>query len=185
MKIRYSVFLIILFAVITVAYSYMYNQTSRAEVTYAKENESMRVISNNNHKEVNPLRYDLIELRNELVIAKESLELNFNTDFEAAKFTISAYSPYDDQNGINSDGDPNTTATGTKPGPGTFAVDPSVIPYGSDVTIIYPDGMIERGVAEDTGGAIVGNRIDVFRWAYGTAMSFGMKDAVVIWEEKQ
>lgn len=99
----------------------------------------------------------------------------------SAEFLITAYSPYDDRNGINSDGDPNKTATGTKPKPGTFAVDPNVIPYGTEITILYSDGSIERGVAEDTGGAIKSNRIDVFRYSYDTAMSFGKKWAVALW----
>ena len=52
----------------------------------------------------------------------------------------------------------NRTATGTIPHWGTVAVDSSVIPLGSTV---YIQGL---GVfhAEDTGGAVVGNRVDVF-----------------------
>jgi 3D (Asp-Asp-Asp) domain-containing protein len=50
------------------------------------------------------------------------------------------------------------TATGTVPHWGTVAVDPTVIPLGSTV---YIQGL---GVfhAEDTGGAVVGQHIDVF-----------------------
>lgn len=50
------------------------------------------------------------------------------------------------------------TRTGTIPHWGTVAVDPSVIPLGSTV---YIQGL---GVfkAEDTGGAIIGNSVDVF-----------------------
>jgi 3D (Asp-Asp-Asp) domain-containing protein len=50
------------------------------------------------------------------------------------------------------------TATGTYPHWGTVAVDPSVIPLGSTV---YIQGL---GVfhAEDTGGAVIGQHIDVF-----------------------
>ncbi|NLD21671.1 MAG: hypothetical protein GX664_04195 [Bacteroidales bacterium] len=109
------------------------------------------------------------------------MDVTFNKNFNVAKFRISAYSPYDDRNGINSDGNPNSTATGTKPGPGTFAVDPNIIPYGSEMIILYPDGTVERGRAEDTGGAIKNYRIDVFRHTYASAMKFGIKDATVIW----
>lgn len=51
-----------------------------------------------------------------------------------------------------------TTATGTTPKFGTVSVDPRVIPLGSQVTI---EGV---GVftAEDTGGAIKGNRVDMW-----------------------
>lgn len=112
----------------------------------------------------------------------KSTAIKFSSDVKVSKFIISAYSPYDDVNGINSQGDPSKTATGATAGPGKFAVDPSVIPYGSKITIIYPDGTLEHGVAEDTGGAIKNNRIDVFRWQFEQAMKFGMKEAIVIWE---
>jgi 3D (Asp-Asp-Asp) domain-containing protein len=51
-----------------------------------------------------------------------------------------------------------TTATGIPAGPGVVAVDPSVIPLGSRLTI---PGYGE-GVAADTGGAITGLRIDLW-----------------------
>jgi 3D (Asp-Asp-Asp) domain-containing protein len=46
---------------------------------------------------------------------------------------------------------------------------------------MYPDGTVEHGVAEDTGGAIKNNRIDVFRYSFDTAMDFGMQEAIVTW----
>ncbi|MBD1371240.1 G5 domain-containing protein [Hazenella sp. IB182357] len=52
----------------------------------------------------------------------------------------------------------NQTATGTWPKKGTIAVDPNVIPLG---TRLYVPGY-GYGVAEDTGGAIKGNKIDLF-----------------------
>jgi len=53
---------------------------------------------------------------------------------------------------------PGTTATGVPVGPGIVAVDPTVIPFGTHMTIPgYGDG-----VAADTGSAIIGNRIDVW-----------------------
>jgi 3D (Asp-Asp-Asp) domain-containing protein len=52
-----------------------------------------------------------------------------------------------------------------------IAVDPSVIPLGSKV---YVPGYGEA-IAADTGGAIKGNRIDVFIPNYTQAMDFGMK----------
>jgi cystine transport system substrate-binding protein len=51
-----------------------------------------------------------------------------------------------------------TTATGLPVGPGIVATDPSVIPLGTRMTI---PGYGE-GVAADTGGAVVGKRIDVW-----------------------
>ena len=51
-----------------------------------------------------------------------------------------------------------TTATGAPVGVGTVAVDPSIIPLGSH---LYVQGY-GNAVADDTGGAIQGYRIDVY-----------------------
>lgn len=101
--------------------------------------------------------------------------------YNVAQFELSAYSPFDDVNGLNSSGDPNVTSIGMKPGPNVFAVDPKVIPYKSNIIIIYDDGTMQRGVAGDTGGAIKGNRIDVFKKTYKEAIEFGRKKAIVVW----
>lgn len=51
------------------------------------------------------------------------------------------------------------TATGTVPKWGTIAVDPTVIPYGTKVYIPQFDKYF---IAEDCGGGIKGNKIDIF-----------------------
>lgn len=73
----------------------------------------------------------------------------------------------------------NKTHLGTQVRPGVIAVDPKVIPLGSKVFIQYPDGHGEYATAEDTGGAIKGNRIDVAKWTVREAEKFGMKDVKV------
>lgn len=73
----------------------------------------------------------------------------------------------------------NKTYSGTQIRPGVVAVDPSVIPLGSRVYIQYPDGHGEYAVAEDTGGAIKGNRIDVAKWSVNEAQDFGMQHVKV------
>lgn len=68
-----------------------------------------------------------------------------------------------------------TTATGTAPKAGrTIAVDPDTIPLGSVVKI---NG--QEYVAEDTGGAIKGNRVDIFVADHGEAMAKGIKEEVI------
>ena len=63
------------------------------------------------------------------------------------------------------------TATGTQATQGrTIAVDPNVIPLGSEV-IIEGDTFI----AEDTGSAIKGKRIDVYISDHDTALCFGVQ----------
>jgi 3D (Asp-Asp-Asp) domain-containing protein len=67
------------------------------------------------------------------------------------------------------------TATGTKATSGrTIAVDPSIIPYGSLVKI---NG--REYVAEDCGGAIKNNKIDIFFDTHEEALQWGVKYAEV------
>ena len=62
------------------------------------------------------------------------------------------------------------TATGTKPQINrTIAVDPTVIPYGS---IVYIEGL-GYYIAEDCGGSIKGNSIDIFVATHEEATKFG------------
>lgn len=64
-----------------------------------------------------------------------------------------------------------STASGTMPAAGrTIAVDPKVIPLGTKVII---DGHVY--VAEDTGGAIKGNKIDMFFASHAEALAWGVK----------
>ena len=68
------------------------------------------------------------------------------------------------------------TATGASPNPGvTIAVDPRVIPLGSRV---YIEGYGEF-IAQDTGGAIKGNKIDVLVSSHGEAMRRGVTNRSV------
>lgn len=53
------------------------------------------------------------------------------------------------------------------------AVDPSVIPLGSTVMLHLEDGETIEAVAEDTGGDIQGNRIDLLVSSEEEALSFG------------
>ena len=63
------------------------------------------------------------------------------------------------------------TASGTTAQAGrTLAVDPNLIPLGSSVII---DG--HTYIAEDTGGAIKGNKIDMFFNTHSEALSWGVK----------
>ena len=63
------------------------------------------------------------------------------------------------------------TASGTKAKQGrTVAVDPRYIPYGTEIII---DGVTY--IAEDCGGAIKGDRIDIFFDDHTSALGFGVK----------
>ena len=69
------------------------------------------------------------------------------------------------------------TATGTTARVGAIAVDPDVIPYGTRMFIVSADGSITYGVAtaEDCGGLIQGNRVDLFFDTYDECIRFGVR----------
>ena len=73
------------------------------------------------------------------------------------------------------------TATGTTARVGAIAVDPKVIPYGTRMYIQSADGSIVYGVAtaEDCGGAIKGNKIDLFFDSYDACIQFGVRTCTV------
>ncbi len=64
------------------------------------------------------------------------------------------------------------TATGTKPKYGTIAVDPKVIPYGTKVYIKELDKVF---TAEDTGGGIKGNKIDIYMPTESDCTKWGVR----------
>lgn len=68
------------------------------------------------------------------------------------------------------------TATGTKATAGrTIAVDPSVIQYGTEVIV---NG--NTYVAEDTGGLIKGNRIDIYFDSHNEALEYGVQEVTAL-----
>lgn len=85
--------------------------------------------------------------------------------------TITAYCPCGE---ICTDGD-GITSTGVIPKQGrTVAVDPKYIPYGTEIII---DG--HSYIAEDCGGAIKGDRLDLFFDSHEEAELFGVQKKVV------
>ena len=72
------------------------------------------------------------------------------------------------------------TATGVHVTPYyTVAVDPGVIPLGSDVMVDYGDGVIHYYKAEDTGGGVKGNHIDLCVTEHDEALELGVRYATV------
>ena len=103
------------------------------------------------------------------VVKKKTLKQEYEY---LGKFTLTAYCSCSRCCGKWASGN---TASGKKAEANhTIATDPKVIPLGTEVVInkkIY--------VAEDTGGAIKGNRIDVFFDSHSDALDFGRQKAKV------
>jgi 3D (Asp-Asp-Asp) domain-containing protein len=122
----------------------------------------MAVIGNQNAETIRDT-----DILNKLDVIDQAIEENRSEgQIEALGiFTITHYCPCEKCCG-KSDG---TTATGTTATEGrTIAVDPEVIPLGSQVEI---GGQVYT--AEDVGGAIKGNEVDVFVNSHSEALSRG------------
>ena len=74
-----------------------------------------------------------------------------------------------------------TTATGTTVHWGTVAVDPRQIPYGTKMFIVSNDGKYVYGLsaAEDCGGSIKGNRIDLYMPTTSQCYKFGVRNCTI------
>ena len=113
-----------------------------------------------------------------LNVEPETSDKKVNQAINLGEFRLTAYCPCEiccgkwSQYGL--------TASGTVPEEGrTIAVDKHVIPLGESVTI---DGV--EYIAEDTGSAIKGNRIDIFFDDHQTALEFGVQYAEVFVEDQ-
>ncbi len=73
------------------------------------------------------------------------------------------------------------TATGTAVHWGTVAVDPRYIPYGTRMFIVASDGSYCYGiaVAEDCGGDIKGDRMDLYMPTYDECIEFGRRRCTI------
>ena len=70
----------------------------------------------------------------------------------------------------------NITATGTIPQEGrTVAADPNILPYGTEISINGRPGYI----VEDCGGAIKGNRLDIYMNSREQALYWGRQPVEV------
>jgi 3D (Asp-Asp-Asp) domain-containing protein len=115
----------------------------------------------------------LVRTETEIVVEKEPIYITevkeIEKEIEWFYFVASGYSANDPLQGTN-----NITATGKEIKRGMVAVDPKIIPLGTQVEIKD----IGLFIAEDTGGKIKGNRIDIYFETKEEAKDFGRQ---VIW----
>ena len=66
----------------------------------------------------------------------------------------------------------------------TCAVDPDVIPLGSTVMVDLGDGELRTLAANDVGGSVKGNHIDICVGSHNFALQLGRQTAAVYWCEE-
>ena len=143
--------------------------TTSALVTVAVKLPATLEVLNNRNKEIN-----ITEVVNDIKINTDSKEVNYMYGI------ATAYTPT--AGGINSDDNPQVTSTMKPAKEGVIAVNPQVIPYGSEVMIIV-DGTVIRGQALDTGGAMRQNpkQVDILMEDIKEAKKWGRKEAHIIY----
>jgi len=107
------------------------------------------------------------ESANEKIIIKQEPVIVSKTETKTIEwyyFVATGYSANDPIQGTES-----ITATGKEVYEGIIAVDPKIIPLGTEVEIKN----LGRFIAEDTGGKIKGNRIDIYFSSKTEAKKFG------------
>lgn len=102
-----------------------------------------------------------------------------NEQLRTIRAKLTAYSPLDNRDGQQAQGNPTRTSTGRKVGRHIAAADPKKLPYGTILEI--PDyGIVE---IQDTGGALRKDNknihIDLYHETYEEAMQFGVQEAEV------
>ncbi len=115
----------------------------------------------------------LVKTETEIVVEKEPVYITNVKEIEKETewfyFVATGYSANDPLQGTN-----NITATGKEIKKGMVSVDPKIIPLGTRIEI-KDTGLF---VAEDTGGKIKGNRIDIYFETKEEAKEFGRQ---IIW----
>ena len=122
-----------------------------------------------------------ISYQNEEQPVPEQIELLIrHNEVQYMYGTATAYTP--SAGGINSDSNPMVTSTMKPAKEGIIAVNPEVIPYGSEIMIISGKIVI-RGKALDTGGAMKKNpnQVDILMEDRGRALEWGRKSVHIIW----
>lgn len=172
MRLKQMLFLAALCGVIC-AYGWVAQQTRMLEQQCQEMEQEARLLEQENAE----LRARVEEVK-ELHTTTDQRMQEWLDAWQVDEFEATFYSPHDDRNGLNSSGNPDETALGYMPGPGCYAVDFDVIPPHA-LMFVEGEGW---GVAGDTGGAIKGKRIDIYRGSYDLAMCGGRQSVRVIWK---
>jgi len=129
------------------------------------------IISNDWYSYEPPTEEEALEVSEQKFVPGTNLRYDEAVLFEATAYTCNSYEYVG--NGI--------TFTGTQARVGAIAVDPKVIPLGTKMYIASADGEYIYGycVAEDTGGLIKGNLVDLYYDTHDECIQFGRRDIII------
>ncbi len=163
MRVKRAPLLGAMIIILLITIFYTNKNTEVKEVNKQLVTNEQTVISTNTDAE----SIDVDNENTDTIIPTPNQEVIPNDNTSLGSFRISAYCSCTKCCG-KSDG---VTASGTKATPNqTISVDPKVIPLGSKVII---DG--HTYIAEDTGGAIKGNCIDLYFGSHEEALNWGVQ----------
>ena len=129
------------------------------------------IISNDWYSYTPPTQEEMLNATEQKFVPGTNLSYDEAVLFEATAYTCNSYEYVG--NGI--------TFTGTEARVGAIAVDPEVIPLGTKMYIASADGEYIYGycVAEDTGGLIKGNLVDLYYDTHDECIQFGRRDIII------
>lgn len=187
--------ILVAFAIVgitVVSYGKAYKEFEKFTIKQAEEkhifNEYIQERINEVEEINEKLKEKVKDLSEELEIKTKSIreleemkEIWDSLEFD--RFKATSYAPFDGIDGMDNDGDPTSTSTGSYPCKGTFAVNPKTIPYYSKMLIIGKD-WFEHGEALDTGGAMRQNpkQVDIFKDCHAEAMQFGRQGVTIVYK---
>jgi 3D (Asp-Asp-Asp) domain-containing protein len=149
---KYNIIINVLFWTLIVAVAFA------AVWSYVKYADNIKKIITGNI----PVNEKIIVKKEPVIISKTETEI-----VEWYYFTATGYSANDSTQGTD-----NKTATGKEVYEGIIAVDPKIIPLGTAVEIKN----LGKFIAEDTGGKIKGNRVDIYFNSKEEAKEFGKQN---------
>lgn len=149
LKLTIGTIIIALMFGVGISYKTTVDQKQAAEARIAQITSEAQV----NKQKVEDMQKDIAILRRELAAQREVYPTSRGGRLVARYIDGAQVTWYNDK---------GKTASGTIATSGrTVAVDPEVVPLGSEVEIVMPDGRAFRRIAEDTGGAVKGKVFDV------------------------
>lgn len=156
------------------AYAMSSNDTAAKYERLEVENQRLETMINQYVLLVNSLNNENAKLKSQIA-ESTSKEIVEETKTYLGDFTITYYCT---ENYPHTCGGGGTTASGTQvTAYQTAAVDTSVIPFG---TKLYIEGIGYR-IAEDTGGAVNGNKIDLAVTTHEEALNLGVDRNVKVY----